>query len=82
MGINYARLRNLTTREIVSALVQDGFRLDRQAGSHRHYLHLDGRRVTVSYHSPSDTFRFKTLKSMIETQAGWSEKDLERLKIL
>lgn len=64
MGLNYAHLRTLTGRELVSALLRDGFALDRQAGSHRHYVHPDGRRVTVSYHAPGETFRLKTLKSM------------------
>jgi predicted RNA binding protein YcfA (HicA-like mRNA interferase family) len=65
MGLNYAQLRTLTAREIVSALLRDGFALDRQAGSHRLYLHPDGRRVTVGYHAPGEMFRLKTLKAML-----------------
>lgn len=42
----------------------------------------DLRRVTVSYHSPGDTFRVKTLKTILEIQARWTEEDLKRLGIL
>jgi predicted RNA binding protein YcfA (HicA-like mRNA interferase family) len=80
--INYARLRSLTARELISALHKDGFALDRQSGSHQHYRHSDGRRVTLSFHNPGETFATKTLKAMIELQARWSEQDLLRLKVL
>ena len=82
MGIDYAKLRNLTARELVAALTRDGFTLDRQAGSHRHYLHPDHRRVTVSFHQSGDTFRRKTLNAMIELQARWTEDDLKRLELV
>jgi predicted RNA binding protein YcfA (HicA-like mRNA interferase family) len=39
------------------------------------------RSVTVTFHKSSDTFPPKTLKSMI-AQAGWTEGDLVRLKLL
>ncbi len=82
MAIPYAQLRSLTARELISALLRDGFTLDRQAGSYRHYYHPDGRRVTVSFHRPGETFERKTLRAMIEWQARWTEKDLERLKLI
>ncbi|HKV39713.1 MAG TPA: type II toxin-antitoxin system HicA family toxin [Blastocatellia bacterium] len=78
-------MRNLTAREVISALIHDGFYLRRSggsAGSHHRYQHADGRRVTVSFHGAGDTFRIKTLKSMLEDQAQWSEADLHRLKLL
>jgi predicted RNA binding protein YcfA (HicA-like mRNA interferase family) len=85
MGINYAHLHNLTAREIISALIRDGFLLDKQhvrGGSHQQYRHPDGRRVTVTYHAPGTTFTTRTLKTMIETQANWTEDDLRRLKLI
>ena len=82
MPINYAQLRSLTARQIISALIREGFFLDRQVGAHQHYLHPDGRRVTVSFHRPGETFPIKTLKTMIEVQAGWFEEDLKRIKLL
>ncbi|HHT9132438.1 MAG TPA: type II toxin-antitoxin system HicA family toxin [Candidatus Tripitaka californicus] len=82
MAIEYGRLRSLTARELTSALTRDGFVLDRQSGSHQHYRHSDGRRVTVSFHRSGETFPLKTLKRIIADQACWSEDDLRRLKIL
>ena len=82
MGLNYAQLRTLTAREVISALRRDGFVLDRQAGSHRHYVHVDGRRVTLSFHAAGETFAIKTLKTILELQARWTEEDLRRLRLL
>jgi len=41
----------LTAREMISALIRDGFGFDRGAGSHQVYYHTDGRRVTVTFHT-------------------------------
>ncbi|MGH6898804.1 MAG: type II toxin-antitoxin system HicA family toxin [Geminicoccaceae bacterium] len=57
---DYRRLRALTARRIVNALLRDGFVLDRQTGAHRHYFHPDGRRVTVTFHHPGQIFAPKT----------------------
>jgi len=80
--IDYSVLRSLTAREIIRALIQDGFSLAAQKGSHQRYRHADGRRVTVTYHSPGATFVPKTLRSMVEEQARWSVADLKRLKLV
>jgi predicted RNA binding protein YcfA (HicA-like mRNA interferase family) len=80
--MDWSRLRSLTARELISALNRDGFSLRSQAGSHQRYRHPDGRRVTVSFHRPGDTFPPKTLKRIIEDQAGWTEDDLKRLGLL
>jgi predicted RNA binding protein YcfA (HicA-like mRNA interferase family) len=82
VDIDYGALRSLTAREIIRALTRDGFLLDRQSGSHRLYRHQDGRRVTVTLHRPGQTFAPKTLHSMIELQARWSEQDLRRLSLI
>ena len=82
MPLDYSRLRTLTAREIVSALLRDGFRLRRHNGAHRVYTHPNRRRVTVSFHRRSETFRFKTLRSMLEEQARWNQDDLARLHLL
>jgi len=72
----------LTAREVVRALLADGFKLKGQRGSHQRYQHTDGRRVTVPYHGSGGTFVPKTLRSIIEEQARWAEDDLKRLKLL
>ena len=82
MTIDYSRLRSLTVRRLISSLTSDGFALQRQKGSHRHYHHRDGRRVTLSFHHSSDTFRPGTLRSIIEIQARWKDEDLVRLGLL
>lgn len=82
MPIDYSKLRNVTVREIINALLHEGFLFDRASGSHQHYLHPDGRRVTVTFHRPGQTFVPKTLKAMFEWQAGWTETDLKRLKLI
>ena len=40
MPIYYGRLRSLTARELIAALIRDGFTLARQSGSHHHYRTL------------------------------------------
>ncbi|MBI1787832.1 MAG: type II toxin-antitoxin system HicA family toxin [Acidobacteria bacterium] len=82
MGVNYARLRTVSAPDIISALIRDGFTFDQGAGSHQIFCHPDGRRVTVPFHGGKATFRRKTLKSVIETQAHWTESDLMRLKLV
>lgn len=77
-----SQLRSVTARRLVNALERDGFVLARQTGRHRHYTNTDGRRVTVSFHHSSDTFRPKTLRSMIETQAQWKWEDIKRLQLI
>lgn len=81
-NIDYRQLKSLTAREVIRALRKDGFVLERQSGSHKQYRHLSGRQVTVSFHHPSDTFKPKTLRSMIEVQACWNEEDFKRLKLI
>jgi predicted RNA binding protein YcfA (HicA-like mRNA interferase family) len=78
MDLDYSRIRSLTAREMIAALTRDGFYFIRQKGSHQHG-HADGRRVTVAPHGGGDTFTIKTLKTMIEVQALWTESDLIRL---
>ncbi len=82
MPIDYTLLRTLTARELIAALIRDDFYLRNQRGSHQRYRHFDGRRVTVSFHKASDTFPLKTLKTIIEDQACWTEKDLKRLRLI
>jgi predicted RNA binding protein YcfA (HicA-like mRNA interferase family) len=82
MTINFKKLKNLTAREIINALSRDGFYLRNQKGSHQRYYHPDGRKITISFHHPGDTFPPKTLKKMIAYQAEWTKEDLKRLNLL
>ena len=67
---------------IVEELIDDGFYLRSQRGSHQRYFHHDGRKVTLTFHSQGDTLPPKALKRIIEKQAKWTEWDLKRLKFL
>ena len=80
--IDWRRLRHLTARQIANAPMRDGFEFYNQRGSHQRYRHPDGRRVTVTFHGPGDTFPIGTLRSMIETQAKWNGRDLLRHRLL
>ena len=82
MAVDYSGLRSLTARELIAALTRDGFYFVPQSGSHQRYGHSDGRRVTVAPHGRGDTFTIKTLKSMIGSQARWTEDDLVRLALV
>lgn len=83
MPIDYQQIRNITAREIENALFRDGFLLTRSTGSHRRYSHeASGRRVSISWHGRSQTFKPSTLRSIIERQARWTEADLIRLGLI
>ena len=81
-AIDYSNLRSLTARDLVRALIRDGFELRRKVGSHERYAHDDGRRVTVPYTRRGDTFAVGTLHSIIERQAQWDSDDLRRLGLI
>ena len=84
MPVDFSKIRALTAGVIIRALLSDGFlwHKHRTATSHRRYFHPDGRRVTVAFHGSNTTFVPKTLRSMIEEQAKWTEDDLVRLGLL
>ena len=83
MPINYQRIRNITAREIESALFRDGFVLVGSGGGHRQYRHYAANRnVTLAWHGSGQTYRLATLRSIIEVQAQWTEADLIRLGLI
>ncbi len=47
----------LTARQVIRALEQAGFQVQRQTGSHVRLKHADGRVVTVSVHASQDVGR-------------------------
>jgi predicted RNA binding protein YcfA (HicA-like mRNA interferase family) len=82
MAIDYRVLRSLTARGLVAALNRDGFSSCASGVLTNATVHPDGRCVTVAPHAGGDTFTIKTLKSIIQAQARWTEEDLKRLKLL
>ena len=73
--------RGVTARQLTRALEDDGFILDRTAGSHHIYCHINGRVVPVAYTRPNDTFPIGTLRKMVRL-TGWTEDDLRRLSLI
>ena len=75
-------LRNVSFRELTSALVRAGFELERstQTGS-RVYRHTDGRQTIVHYHRGSERFRRKTLAAILAA-TRWTRDDVRRLGLL
>ena len=80
--IEYTRLRSLPARRLIRALMDDGFTLIRQRGSHHRYRHPDGRRVSVAFTRRGETIPIGTLQFIIEEQARWTVGDLVRLGLL
>jgi len=44
----------MNSKEVIKILKQNGFEQDRQKGSHRHFRHLDGRKVIVPDHGTKE----------------------------
>lgn len=83
MPINYQRIRNVTAGELESALFRDGFERVRINGSHRHYRNnRTGRKAMLAWHGRGQTLSLAILRRFIEAQAGWTEADLIRLKLM
>ena len=72
------RLPQMTSDELVSFFERQGFRKDRQTGSHLTLLHPDGRRVTVPIHRGKDLGRGLALDLL--RRAGYSVEDYLRLR--
>ena len=77
----WRQLKGMTVDELVKALLKDGFVLDAAVRTERIYRHDDGRKVSVHYHSDSNTYGPGLLKALLENVA-WTEKDLRRLKLI
>lgn len=75
------QLKAKTTDDLISALVKDGFVLDEKIKTERIYRHPDRRRVSIHYHAGNKCYGPSLLKALLE-DAGWSESDMRRLKLI
>lgn len=82
MPINYQRIRNITAREIESALFRDGFVPVGRGGGHRQCHYGANRNVTLAWHGRGQTLSLGTLRRIVEKQAQWTEEDLIRLGLI
>lgn len=80
-GHIWKQLKNIPVGKLISALVKDGFILDKELRTERVYRHPDGRKVTIHYHKSNETYGSSLLKSLLD-DIGWSENDLRRLKLI
>jgi predicted RNA binding protein YcfA (HicA-like mRNA interferase family) len=74
--------KNITVRELIRAMEQDGFYFERARGSHYIYRHPDGRRAAMPFHGKGHAIPRGTLKNIIEREAMWNDDDLRRLGLL
>jgi predicted RNA binding protein YcfA (HicA-like mRNA interferase family) len=77
----WKQLRNKSVDKLISALLKDGFLLDREVRTERVYRHPDGRKVIIHYHKGSKTYPPNLLKALLR-DIGWTENDLRRLKLI
>ena len=77
----WEQLKAKTADEFISALEKDGFKPDTKIRAERIYRHPDGRRISIHYHTGSRCYGRNLLKALLE-DAGWSEDDMRRLKLI
>ena len=77
----WSQLKNKTANDLIRALERDAFQLDEQVRTERVYRHPNGRRVSIHYHTGSACYRPGLLKALLEA-IGWSEADMQRLKLI
>lgn len=75
-------LRNTPVRVLIRALQQDGFERTRARRTGGYfYVHPDGRRTVIHYHTGSETLARKTLGDVLRA-TQWTEEDLRRLGLV
>ena len=77
----WQQLKNITADGLISALIKDGFVLDTEVRTERIFRHPDGRKVSIHYHTRSQTYGASLLKALLD-DIGWSEKDMKRIKLI
>lgn len=70
------KIPRLTAKQIIRFMEKNGFVLTRQSGSHKIYKSLNGKRVTVPYHT-GEILHPKLVKSILN-DAGWTVEDFTR----
>jgi len=78
----WEQIKGVTAGELIRALKRDGWSRDIVHGQAHVYIrnHSPRRRVSIHFH-PQKTYGEKMLKHLL-TDIGWSETDLQRLKLI
>lgn len=74
------QLKNTTIQKIGKALEKDGWQKEESKGATQGYRNKAGRRVVLHPH-PKANKGAKLLKGLL-SNIGWSEDDLQRLKLI
>ena len=77
------QLRNVAVRDLIAALLADGFTMERstRTGGRVYRSERERRTVLVHYHHGGDTLPLGTLRSIIEG-ARWTFDDARRLRLV
>jgi len=76
----WGQIKNLSAKDLIRALENDGWIRDEKQGAIQVYRHPDGRRVTIHFH-PGKTYGPGLLKAIFK-DIGWKEEDFRRLKLI
>ena len=75
----WRQLKGLSSTALMKSLKADGWEEDITRGATRGFR-KDGARVVIHHH-PKKTYRPRLLKALL-ADIGWTEADLERLKLM
>lgn len=73
-----SKLPQVKARDLIKVVVNLGFKFRDQSGSHAVYVHLDGRRTTISIH-PSDTIGVGLLTKIIKKDLKITKEEFVKL---
>ena len=78
----WSQLKATTSKELIRALGRDGWTEEKTQGATRAFIKEGSpRRRLVIHHHPGKTFGKKLLEGLIG-DAGWTEEDLVRLRLI
>ena len=75
----WAQLKNITSSELIGALLDDGW-VERASGGSAIIFKKQNRKVSIHSH-PHKTYHSGLLKELFK-DTGWTEQDLKRLKLI
>lgn len=80
------QLKNVTSKDIIQALLRDGWVEEIKKSASRGFSKIDERTnkrryLTIHYH-PRKTYEKKLIYTLLYVKAGLSEDDLKRLKLI
>ena len=74
------QLKGITAQQLIKALQKDGWVREETIGATQGFRHPDGHRVVIHVH-PKKTHGPGLLKALL-ADIGWSEKEMQKLKLI